>query len=191
MGSVYMEKVLGIAKPRIGLLNIGEEEMKGNELTQEVFARLQETGLNFVGNVEADRVHQGNIDVLVTDGFTGNVAVKATEGAVDFIFSQLRESLTSRLHYKIAAAILRPALMQMRSKMDYGEYGGAPLLGVDGVVIVAHGRADAQAIKNGLRLAEEAACSGMLEALHGALTSSTRDEGKKTAVTTSQGETTA
>ncbi len=194
MGSVYMEKVFGIARPRVGLLNIGEEDTKGNELTQEVYKGLRETDLEFVGNVEPDRVPHGVADVLVTDGFTGNVAVKVTEGVADFIFSQLRETLSSRLHYKAAAAVLRPALMQMRSKMDYAEYGGAPLLGVNGVVIIAHGRADAQAIKSALKLAQEAASSGMLEALRGTLTSPERDaakEKRETAGATSRGETTA
>ncbi len=194
MGSVYMEKVFGIARPRVGLLNIGEEDTKGNELTQEVYKGLRETDLEFVGNVEPDRVPHGVADVLVTDGFTGNVAVKVTEGVADFIISQLRETLSSRLHYKAAAAVLRPALMQMRSKMDYAEYGGAPLLGVNGVVIIAHGRADAQAIKSALKLAQEAASSGMLEALRGALTSPGSDGAKSTRETagaTSRGETTA
>ncbi len=175
MGSVYMEKVFGIDQPRVGLLNIGEEDSKGNELAQEVYSRLQETSLRFVGNVEPDRVPLGVADVLVTDGFTGNVAVKVTEGVADFIFSQLREVLSSRLHYKLAAAVLKPALMEMRSKMDYGEYGGAPLLGVNGAVIVAHGRADAQAIMSGLRRASEVAGSGMLDALRGALQPAARD----------------
>lgn len=191
MGSVYMEKVFGIARPRVGLLNIGEEEAKGNELTQEVYLRLQESDLEFVGNVEADRVPSGVADVLVTDGFTGNVAVKVAEGVADFIFAQLREAMTRRLHYKAAAAVLRPALMELRRKMDYGEYGGAPLLGVNGVVIIAHGRADAQAIKNALRVAQEAASSGMLDALRGAVKSPDRDGTKETAAATSRGETTA
>lgn len=195
MGSVYVEKVLGVSRPRVGLLNIGEEDTKGNELTQEVYKLLLEADIEFVGNVEADRVPQGVADVLVTDGFTGNVAVKATEGVADFIFAQLQDALTSRLHYKLAAAVLRPALMEMRSKMDYGEYGGVPLLGVNGVIIVAHGRADAKAIRNGLRLAREAAKSGMLEALRGAIQSPDRHRAEETkepaGATPSRGETTA
>jgi glycerol-3-phosphate acyltransferase PlsX len=111
-------------------------------------------------------VHHGLADVIVTDGFTGNVAVKASEGAADFIFGQLRTAITSRLRYRLAALVLRPALLAMRRRMDYGEYGGAPLLGVDGVVIVVHGRADAQALRNAVRNAQETAQSGMLEQLH-------------------------
>jgi glycerol-3-phosphate acyltransferase PlsX len=169
MGSVYMEKVLGVQRPRVGLLNIGEEESKGNELAQEVFAALRELKtINFVGNIEPNRIPLNLADVIVTDGFTGNVAVKTTEGAAEFIFRQLRATISARTHYKLAGLVLRPALLAMRRRMDYGEYGGAPLLGVNGVVIVTHGRADGNAIKNTLRSAREAASSGMLEALRGA-----------------------
>jgi glycerol-3-phosphate acyltransferase PlsX len=169
MGAAYMEKVYAIERPRVALLNIGEEATKGNELAQEVYERLQRTDLNFIGNVEPDRIHYGVADVVVTDGFTGNVAVKVAEGVADFIFGELRQAIMSRLLYRAAALVLRPALMKMRRRMDYGEYGGAPLLGVDGVVIVAHGRADGQALKNALRNAHEAARSGWLERLRDAL----------------------
>ncbi len=169
MGAIYMEKVFGVERPRVGLFNIGEEETKGNELTLEVYERLKESNLHFIGNVEPDRVHHDLADVLVTDGFTGNIAVKVTEGTADYIFGQLRSAIMSRLPYRLAALVLRPALLQMRRRMDYGEYGGAPLLGVDGVVIVAHGRAHPEAMKNALRTAQEAASSGMLDALRGAL----------------------
>jgi glycerol-3-phosphate acyltransferase PlsX len=165
MGAVYMEKVAGVERPRVALLNIGEEPAKGNELAQEVYARLRQSDLHFIGNVEPDRVHHGLAEVIVTDGFTGNVAVKATEGAADFIFGQLRAAIGSRLIYKAAALVLRPALLQMRRRMDYSEYGGAPLLGVNGVVAVAHGRADAQAMKNALRMARHVVNSGMLDTL--------------------------
>ena len=119
--------------------------------------------------------------MLVCDGFTGNVAVKVTEGIAEFIFDELKAAISSRLRFKLAALVLRPALLQMRSKMDYGEHGGAPLLGVNGVVIVAHGKADAQAMKNAVRLAQKAANSGMLDALRGAL-ESPQSEGHKEAV---------
>ena len=164
MGAVYMEQVYGVANPRVGLLNIGEEAVKGNELAVEAYARLERSDLNFVGNVEPDRIPHGPADVIVTDGFTGNVAVKVTEGVADFIFSQLKTSIMSRLRYRLAALVLRPALLEMRRHLDYGEYGGAPLLGVNGVVIIAHGRAEAQAMMNALRVAGEAASSGMLDA---------------------------
>lgn len=190
MGSVYVERVLGVRKPRVALLNIGEEESKGNELAQEVFALLRNAPINFIGNIEPDRIHLGQADVVVTDGFTGNVAVKTAEGAAEFIFSQLRSTIGARTHYKLAALVLRPALLAMRRRMDYGEYGGAPLLGVNGVVIVTHGRADSHAIKNTLRSAREAVGSGMLDALRGSF-SKGAGEPVVSAATTSQGETTA
>lgn len=165
MGSVYIQKVYGVERPRVALLNIGEEVTKGNELTQDAFERLQKLDINFIGNIEPNHVHLGEADVVVTDGFTGNVAVKASEGAAEFIFSQLRSSLTSKLHYRLAALVLRPALVQMRRRMDYGEYGGAPLLGVNGVVVITHGRADAQAIKNTLRNARDVVASDMVGAI--------------------------
>ena len=168
MGTVYMEKVNDIDRPRVALFNIGEEPSKGNELAQEVYQRLSKSDLHFVGNLEADRVHLGHAEVIVTDGFTGNVAVKVTEGTADFIFTQLRAAITSKLLYKAAALALRPALLDMRKRMDYSEYGGAPLLGVNGVVTVAHGRADEHAIKNALGMARRAVDSGMLDALRDA-----------------------
>lgn len=174
MGAVYAQKVQGIAEPRIGLLNIGEEETKGNELAQEVFALLQRSGLNFIGNIEPDRIHLGIADVVVTDGFTGNIAVKSTEGAAEFIFRQLRTVISSKTQYKLAALVLKPALLKMRQRMDYGEYGGAPLLGVNGVVIITHGRADENAIKNSLRAAKESASSGLLETLRSSFSRSDR-----------------
>jgi glycerol-3-phosphate acyltransferase PlsX len=175
MGTVYAQRVLGIAQPRVGLLNIGEEETKGNELMQEVFALLQQqSGLNFIGNIEPDRISLGIADVVVTDGFTGNIAVKSTEGAAEFIFRQLRTVISSKTQYKLAALVLKPALLKMRQRMDYGEYGGAPLLGVNGVVLITHGRADANAIKNSLRAVRESASSGLLETLRSSFSRSDR-----------------
>ncbi len=165
MGAVYAERVLNIKNPRVALLNIGGEETKGSELIQEVYGRLGKAGVNFVGNIEGGEVHRGKADVIVTDGFTGNVAVKVTEGVSDFIFRELRSSLTSKLQYKLAAMVLRPALVKMRDKMDPNTYGGVPLLGVNGVVMIAHGNSDARAIRNALRFANEAASSGMLDSI--------------------------
>ena len=165
MGSVYAERVMGIHNPRVGLLNIGSEDTKGSELAQEVFARLRNAGVNFIGNVEGGDVHRGVADVVVTDGFTGNVAVKVTEGVADFIFRELRTAIYSKLQYKLAASIMRPALLAMRERMDPGTYGGVPLLGVNGVVTIAHGNSDARAIRNALRFASEGASSGMLDAI--------------------------
>ena len=165
MGSVYCEKVMGVRNPRVALLNIGGEESKGSELIQEVYGRLGKAGVNFVGNIEGGEVHHGKADVIVTDGFTGNVAVKVTEGVADFIFRELRVALTEKLQYKLAAMVLRPALIKMRDRMDPGTYGGVPLLGVNGVVMIAHGASDARAVKNALRAAHEGAASGMLDAI--------------------------
>jgi glycerol-3-phosphate acyltransferase PlsX len=169
MGSVYMERVYGVRRPRVGLLNIGEEASKGNELSVQVHERLAQSELNFVGNVEGRDVHRGLADVVVTDGFTGNVAVKVGEGMADLVYVELRRAIMSRLRFRLAALLLRPALREVRQRLDYREHGGAPLLGVNGVVIIAHGRADAAAIKNALRIANEAATTGMLDALRSAL----------------------
>jgi glycerol-3-phosphate acyltransferase PlsX len=170
MGSAYAERVMGIAKPRVALLNIGGEEGKGNDLTQEVYDKLKSTpAVHFVGNIEGGQVHEDRADVVVTDGFTGNVAMKVTEGVADFIFRELRASLTSRQHYKLAAMVLRPALLKMRDRVDPGTYGGVPLIGVNGFVLIGHGNSNARAIKNALRTAHEGAQSGMIDAIRSAL----------------------
>jgi glycerol-3-phosphate acyltransferase PlsX len=169
MGSVYVEKVLGVPHPRVALLNIGGEETKGSELVQDVYARLQHAGINFIGNIEGGEVHHGGADVIVTDGFTGNVAVKVTEGVADFIFRELRSALTAKLRYRLAAMVLRPGLMKLRDRMDPGTYGGVPLLGVNGFVLIAHGNSNARAIKNALRTASEGAQSGMLDSIRSTL----------------------
>ncbi|MEX2245168.1 MAG: phosphate acyltransferase PlsX [Dehalococcoidia bacterium] len=169
MGAIYAERVMGIRNPRIALLNIGEEDTKGSDLAKEVYGRLQNAGLNFVGNIEGGEVHRNRADVVVTDGFTGNVAVKVTEGVADFIFRELRAAINSKLRYRLAALVLRPALLGMRERLDPGTYGGAPLLGVNGVVTITHGSSDARAIKNALRLAAEGASSGMVDHIRSAL----------------------
>ncbi len=169
MGSIYAERVMAVRNPRVALLNIGGEDTKGTELAQDVHRRLQNAGINFIGNIEGGEVHRGRADVVVTDGFTGNVAVKVTEGVADFIFRELRASLTAKLHYKLAAMILRPALLKMRDRMDPGTYGGVPLIGVNGFVLIAHGNSNARAIKNALHTAHEGAQSGMLENIRTAL----------------------
>jgi glycerol-3-phosphate acyltransferase PlsX len=167
MGSTYMERMFGMTRPRVGLLNIGEEEKKGNELAQEVHQKLKKTHLNFIGNVEGKDITQGAVDVVVTDGFTGNVTVKASEAVLEFVFSRMREIVSSRIQYQLAGLALRGALREMRRRLDYSEYGGVPLLGVNGIVIVAHGRSDAFAFKNALRTAREAIAANLLDALTG------------------------
>jgi glycerol-3-phosphate acyltransferase PlsX len=165
MGSIYMERVYGVKRPRVGLLSIGEEEGKGNALTREVYDRLQHSPLNFVGNVEGKEIMNGEVEVVVSDGFTGNVAVKMGEGMAEFMFRELKKAVGARLRYRLGALLMLDALRGMRRRLDYAEYGGVPLLGVNGVVVICHGRSHAQAIKNAIRTAKEAAASGMLEAM--------------------------
>jgi len=177
MGQAYARAALGQPDPRIGLLSIGEEASKGNAFIQDVHAALStDPRLRFIGNVEGNGIPGGAADVIVTDGFTGNVAIKVAEGAADLILAELREALTSRLHYKLLAALLRPAFRRVRARIDYSEYGGAPLLGVDGVAIVAHGRSDAHAIFNAIRVARDAA-QGNLVALIASAMRNDREQG--------------
>lgn len=165
MGSIYMEKVFGLARPRVGILSIGEEAAKGNQLVQDSHRLLRKSGLNFVGNVEGKDVPQGIADVVVTDGFTGNVAIKVSEGVSELLLGLVKEAVASRLRYKLAGFVLKPALKLAVKRLDYSEYGGAPLLGVDGVSIVAHGRSNAKAIASALRVAGQAVEGGLVEAL--------------------------
>jgi glycerol-3-phosphate acyltransferase PlsX len=177
MGRAYAAGALHRANPRIALLSIGEEASKGNMLIQEVHTALSEDpDLNFVGNVEGNTIPSGAADVVVTDGFTGNVAIKVAEGSAEFIQNELRAALTSRWHYKLAAAVLRPALRRVRSRIDYAEYGGAPLLGVNGVVIVAHGRSNARAIVNAVRVARDAVAGGVVSQIAQAMAAERGDK---------------
>lgn len=165
MGAAYAERIHGIPRPRVGIISNGEEPEKGSALVREAFSLLAASGLNFIGNVEGKDIAKGLADVIVTDGFTGNVVVKTMEGVADFITGRLREAMTSRWHYKLAAAVLLPAFNRLRRSMDYREYGAGPLLGVQGLVFIGHGRSDARAIMSALRVANEAVRSGMLEAI--------------------------
>src|SRR5947209_12080830 len=153
MGHFYAQMVFGIDSPRVGLLSIGEEEGKGNELTKEVFRVLRETGLNFIGNAEGRDVYNGNADVVVCDGFIGNVVLKASEALGEMITRTIREELTRNLRRKIGGLLAKSAFDELKARMDYSEYGGAPLLGVKGGCIVCHGRSNAKAIKNAIGLA--------------------------------------
>ncbi len=166
MGSVYLERVWKVERPRVALLSIGEEETKGNQLAQEAYALLREAEhLNFIGNIEGKDIASGVADVIVTDGFTGNVVVKTMEGIAGFIRGQIEGAIRSRWYYLLPGLILRGAFRSVQKKTDYREYGAGPLLGVNGLVFVAHGRSDAAAIKSSLRVAREAVTSGMLEAI--------------------------
>ena len=155
MGHFYAQMVLGIPEPRIGLLSIDEEEGKGNEMTREVFRVLKETGLNFIGNAEGRDVYNGNADVVVCDGFTGNVVLKASEALGEMVSRTLREGIMRTLPRKLGGFLARGAFDDLKKRMDYSEYGGAPLLGVKGGCIVCHGRSNAKAIKNAVRVARE------------------------------------
>jgi glycerol-3-phosphate acyltransferase PlsX len=166
LGRAYSHAVFGIDDPRVGLVSIGEEDSKGNELVLETNQRLRLMGdIGFTGNIESKDLPSGLVDVAVTDGFTGNIILKTAEGTADFIVRELREALTSRLRYKLAAATLRPAFASLRGRLDYAEYGAAPLLGVRGLVLVAHGRSNARAIASALRTARDAAQSGVIQKL--------------------------
>lgn len=165
MGSVYLERALSVESPRVGLLSIGEEEGKGNELVREAYDLLKAADLNFIGNVEGRDVLRGVADVIVTDGFTGNVVVKAIEGTADFVRSQLEGAIRSRWYYLPPALALKGAFNGLRKRMDWREYGAGPLLGVNGLVFIGHGRSDARAIYSAVRVARQAVDSGMLEAM--------------------------
>ena len=155
MGEIYYRALFGTRRPKVGVLSIGEEEMKGNELTKEVHTRLKNMSLQFVGNIEGRHVFAGDADVIVCDGFIGNVALKISEGLVEHIGTTLKEALNSTLASQVGYVFARKAFANFKKKLDYSEYGGAPLLGVRGVTIIGHGRSNANAIKNAIRVAAE------------------------------------
>ncbi len=169
LGNLYMERVLGRARPRIGLLNNGEEEGKGNQLTRSSSSLLKESPLNFTGNVEGKDLFHGLADVVVTDGFTGNMVLKANEGFGENLFWHISNTFRSRWSLRLLGLLLRPALNAFRRKLDYSEYGGAHLLGVRGNIIVAHGRSRARAIQSALLQAHRAASQGLAEILMGGI----------------------
>ncbi|MFZ5864178.1 MAG: phosphate acyltransferase PlsX [Nitrospirota bacterium] len=155
MGHVYAQRMLAAAPPRVGLLSIGEEDTKGNELTKETFKLLKQTQINFIGNVEGRDVYTGTADVVVCDGFIGNVALKLSEGLAETIMQVLRREITASLLGRVGFLLLRPAFRRFRRRVDYAEYGGAPLLGVNGVSIICHGRSSPKAIKNAILVARD------------------------------------
>ncbi|HKN62530.1 MAG TPA: phosphate acyltransferase PlsX [Candidatus Acidoferrales bacterium] len=155
MGEIYYRTIFGVRKPRVALLSIGEEEMKGNELTREATSRLKQTSLNFMGNVEGRDVFRGNVDVIVCDGFIGNIALKISEGLVEHIGGMLKKAIKSSLRSQLGYALSKRAFDDFRKRTDYSEYGGAPLLGVRGITIIGHGRSNPNAIKNAIRVATE------------------------------------
>jgi len=165
MGVAYAERVLGIVNPRVGIVSNGEEEGKGSILVQEAYQMLKKSGLNFIGNVEGKDIPAGMADVVVTDGFTGNVIGKLSEGLAESLLHLIKEEIKKSPIATVGALLARPAFEQVRKRLDYAEFGGAPLLGVDGVVIVGHGRSNAKAVRNAVRVAKQAVEGGMLAAI--------------------------
>src|SRR3989440_6567515 len=163
MGSVYARVAFGLENPRVGLLSIGEEATKGNELTREAHRLLRMSPLAFIGNVEARDVYSGNADVIVCDGFTGNVALKISEGLVDVVESLLSDELSSTITMRVGSLLTRRALRRFKRRVDYSEYGGAPLLGLAGVTIVGHGRSSAKAVRNAVALGYRFASQRFIE----------------------------
>ncbi len=169
MGHVYARDILGLDSPRVGILSVGEEEGKGNELTKEAYAELRESSLNFVGNVEGRDIYNGRCDVIVTDGFTGNVALKISESLAEMLGSMIKEELMRDARSRIGAKLAMPAFERFRRRIDYTEMGGAPLLGIDGAAIICHGASPVKAIKNAVRVAQEWASAGVNEHIKAAL----------------------
>lgn len=165
MGAAYMERMFGLQRPRVGLLSIGEEDTKGNQLTLEVHQMLRGSRLNFIGNVEGKDLPRGLADVVVMDGFTGNVVLKTAEGIAELLFGELRRAVELTPWNKAAGLILMSELRKVKRQLDYTEYGGAQLIGVDGIVVIGHGRSNARAIYNALRAARDAVRNGVLETM--------------------------
>ena len=169
MGSIYMQRLGAVKDPTVGLLNVGEESMKGNRLYREAHELLRKSGVNFVGNVEGMEILTGSIDVVVCDGFTGNIALKAMEGVADFAFRELRKGVESSPVSKAGALLMRGAFQGLRRKFDYAERAVAPLLGLKGQVLIGHGRSDARALANGLATAQVAVDAGLVEKMSNSL----------------------
>ena len=173
MGSAYARAVLGIESPRVGLLSIGEEERKGNALTEEAYPLLKGAPINFIGNVEGRDLLVGDVDVAVCDGFVGNVALKLAEGAGEYFARLLRRAVRSSARARLGALLMRPQLKDVAGRLDQREHGGAPLLGVRGYCFIGHGRADARAVDNACRAAVRAVREDVLGAIGSLLTGST------------------
>ncbi len=155
MGNVFMNSVMGLKNPRVALMSVGEEESKGNDLTKEVHERLVSSSLNFIGNIEGKDIYSGQADVIVSDGFTGNIALKVSEGVVETFFNMVRTEVMKNLFAKIGFMLMKRNVKKLYKKIDYAEYGGAHLLGLNGVCIIGHGRSNPNAVKNAVRQARE------------------------------------
>ncbi len=179
MGAVYAREILGRDRPRIALLSNGSEPGKGDWLRREAYARLQQTGVNFIGNIEGPEIFTGKADVVVTDGFLGNVAAKMAEGTAEFLFQVLREEIPRTWTGKLAGLLVRPRVQQIRARFDWREHGGAPLLGINGVVVVAHGRSDARAIASAIRAARDAVTGALVARIQDSLLDQSTTEGPR------------
>jgi glycerol-3-phosphate acyltransferase PlsX len=169
MGHLFSKKIVGISSPRVGLMSVGEEESKGNDLTKEVHKALKEISLNFIGNVEGRDIYNGRADVIVCDGFTGNVALKTSEGLIEAVLQLLKDELSSNLQAKLGALLSQQSFKRLKKRLDYSEYGGAPLIGLQGLSIICHGRSSSNAIKNAIRVAKEFAENRVNEKLQAEL----------------------
>jgi len=169
MGSVYSEKFLSVASPRVSLLSNGEEEGKGNQLIKDATPLLKNSGLNFIGNVESKEIYAGEADVIVADGFSGNVFIKSSEAVAKFIFDIMRAEISASFLRKMGYLLLKPVFGKLKKLVDPAEVGAAILLGVNGLVFIGHGRSDERALFTALRNAKIAADAGLLEALQGAI----------------------
>jgi glycerol-3-phosphate acyltransferase PlsX len=156
MGAVYAREMMGRAQPRVALLSNGEEDGKGDELVREASKRLKGSMRAFVGNVEPKDLYAAKADVVVADGFVGNIAIKMAEATAEFLFRNLRDEIPKTLSGKVGGLLIRDQVRKLRDRIDWREFGGAPLLGIDGVAVIAHGRSDARAIKNAIRVTREA-----------------------------------
>jgi glycerol-3-phosphate acyltransferase PlsX len=161
MGRIFMEAVAGVESPRVGLMSIGEEKAKGNDLVRDTFERLQKAPLNFIGNVEGKDLFSGVADVIVSDGFTGNVALKVSEGVVATVLSLARHEITKNIFAKLGYVLMKRHLKKIYKRVDYSEYGGAQLLGIDGVCVIGHGRSNATAVRNAVLRAREFVLNGV------------------------------
>lgn len=157
MGDAYYQAIFNVSHPRIALLSIGEEDTKGNELTKEAFKHLKHAGLNFTGNIEGKDIFSGEADVIVCDGFIGNIVLKVSEGLAETILKMLRREIANVATGKIGYMMIKPAIKNFKKKTDYSEYGGAPLLGINGTCIISHGRSSSKAIKNAIKVSAEMA----------------------------------
>jgi glycerol-3-phosphate acyltransferase PlsX len=177
MGSAYAERVRGIQSPRIGLISNGEEAGKGSELVKEAYPLLANARLNFVGNVEGKEIFSGGVDVAVTDGFTGNVFLKSTEAVAKLLIEKIRAAIKGGGPLVlVGGALIRPAMGKVRKLLDPSEEGAAPLLGVNGLVFIGHGRSDAQAMKSAVRVAKEAVEAKVLDAIKSAIEASLKKQ---------------